>query len=453
MMKRILVVGDGMLDQYHFGDVNRISPEAPVPVFLQSGNSNSAGGAANVAVNIASIGIPVDLCCAIGEDEAGTSLMRVVEKYRIGTRLMRVCPDRRTTCKSRYIAQNNQQILRADLEDAEEIPFVKVSDLFRAVEDSIDLYGLVLLSDYAKGFLTVELTERLIELCHHHNMPVFADVKGKEAKKYYGATLIKPNRKELQDLSGLPARTTEEAGMAAQSLCNEAGAGYVLTTLGADGMLLADAKGVLKVVRSIAREVYDVTGAGDTTIAYLSAAFLTGNPITKAMEVANAAAGIQVGKVGTGIVKPEEVRAAMQRGRSAKKIVFTNGCFDILHAGHVAYLKKAKTFGDWLVVGINSDDSVRRIKGESRPVNSLDDRKMVLESLSFIDEVIPFDEDTPLELIKQVHPDVLVKGGDYKLSDIVGADEVQAYGGEVKVLDYIQGKSTTEIIKKMKEKG
>ncbi len=449
-MKKILVAGDAMLDQYIFGATHRISPEAPVPVFLESGKKkSSAGGAANVAVNIAAIGVEADIFCTIGDDPAGSQLQDIIKENNIGIKHVYTCQGRKTTCKLRYIAQNNQQIMRADVEDNWEIEFGQIQDLYSDIEKTIDSYGLVLLSDYGKGFLSEELTQRIIVLCNRKNVPVFVDVKGKSVTKYKGATLIKPNRKELYDLSGMSVDSKTDVEKAAQSLCRQAEADYVLTTLGAEGMLLTDKRQVLKEVHSIAREVYDVTGAGDTTIAYLSASVLQGKSLEEAMEIANVAAGIQVGRVGTSIVKPEEVQKVLRETVKHTKKVFTNGCFDILHAGHVAYLKEAKALGDWLIVGLNSDASVRRLKGDSRPLNTLEDRKTVLESLSFVDEVIPFDEDTPLSLIKRIHPDVLVKGGDYDISNIVGADEVLSYGGEVKVLSYVPGKSTTEIIRRM----
>ncbi|MCR5099237.1 MAG: D-glycero-beta-D-manno-heptose 1-phosphate adenylyltransferase, partial [Lachnospiraceae bacterium] len=268
--------------------------------------------------------------------------------------------------------------------------------------------------------------------------------------KYKNATLLKPNRKELSELTGMPVATLEEAEAAAVFLCREASCKYVLATLGADGMLLVDTDGLIAKVQSAAKEVYDVTGAGDTSIAYLAAEYLMGKKIDEAMRIANIAAGIQVSKVGTSIVTPEEVASAMD-GNSDKKVVFTNGCFDILHAGHIDYLKKARALGDRLIVGLNSDASVKRLKGDQRPINTLMDRKLVLEALSFVDEVIPFEEDTPLELIKKVRPDVLVKGGDYDPDEIVGAAEVRSWGGTVMTLPFVEGKSTTAIIEKLEK--
>lgn len=450
--KRILVVGDVMLDTYRFGDVSRISPEAPVPVFLEKDRTKlSPGGAANVAINVAAIGISVDIMSVVGNDEAGITLVSLLDKGGINTEYISTMADRCTTHKIRYIAQNNQQIMRSDKEDSTEISLNVSKKALDSLESDIDKYGLILLSDYKKGLLSYDLTQRIIGIAKSNEVPVYIDVKDLNTRKYKGATLLKPNRKELSDLSGMVVKTLDEAEAAAIHLCNIAECDYVLTTLGADGMLLADREKVIKQIKSVAREVYDVTGAGDTSLAYLAAEIVLGHDLEYAMEVSNVAAGIQVGKVGTSVVYPEEVSAEFSKQKSLRsRTVFTNGCFDILHAGHVSYLKKARELGDRLVVGINSDESVRRLKGNERPINKLEDRVAVLSALDCVDEVIPFEEDTPLELIKRVHPDVLVKGDDYTVENIVGADFVLSYGGDVKTIPLLQGRSTTEIVKRMR---
>lgn len=538
--KKILVVGDVMLDIYHLGKVDRISPEAPVPVFLETGQEKYVpGGAANVAVNIAAIGVDVELCAVVGRDEAAEKLKALLKEQNVGIHMLCENQERRTTKKLRYIGPNHQQILRADTEDVSEIPYEAVADKLREASDHIDQYGLFLLSDYRKGLLTEEITQAFIRLANDNEIPVFVDVKDKNFQKYRNAALLKPNRKELAELTAMPADTREEVIKAAGFLCKKASCRYVLTTLGAEGMLLVEQDYVskevneeksavreekeanesesvareekkanesksaarkVKEVKSAAKDVYDVTGAGDTSIAYLAAEVVLGKEITEAMEIANYAAGIQVSKVGTSIVYPEEVAAAMRQsdqageegsslnGRSRKenvetgqpdqvekkeeekwldfyapggldrlkekqqkgcKIVFTNGCFDILHAGHIAYLKEAKKLGDILVVGVNTDESVKRLKGDSRPINTLEDRLLLLSALEIVDYVVPFGEDTPLELIKKTGPDVLVKGGDYRIDTIVGAEEVLERGGEVQSLPFIAGKSTTGILEKL----
>ncbi len=448
--KKILIVGDIMLDIYHFGKVKRVSPETPVPVFLEEGDIRvSPGGAANVAVNTAVIGVKTDIFSVTGKDEDGRKLKDILVSKGIGADHVCVIENRRTTGKTRFIAQNNQQIMRADKEDTDPVRSEAVERTLQKICENIGGYGLILLSDYKKGFLTDEITKVLIDAARKESIPVFADIKDKNTGKYKGATLLKPNRKELSDITGMNADTFDDAARAAIYLCNNADSQYVLTTLGADGMILVDKERVICSVKSTAKEVYDVTGAGDTSIAYLAAETVMGRSIEDAVRIANIAAGIQVAKVGTSIVTPEEVDAVIDN-EGMGKVVFTNGCFDIIHAGHISYLKAARALGDRLIVGINSDDSVRRLKGDNRPVNELQDRIDVLSALSFVDEVIPFDEDTPLDLIMKVHPDILVKGGDYEIEDIVGAKEVRSWGGEVRTIPFVEGRSTTNILNKMR---
>ena len=475
MNKRILIIGDIMLDTYHFGKVERISPEAPVPVFLETGRvKNVPGGAANVAVNIAAIGVETSLCSVVGNDENGKVLSKLLSSQDVLTDYVLTDEDRMTTTKLRYIGPNNQQIMRADAEVTDEVSDRSIDPILGEIERNIASFGLVLLSDYSKGFLSEKVSQAFIKIAKKAGIPVLIDVKEKNLDKYKGATLLKPNRKELSVLSGMPVETKEQAIAAAIFLCKEADAEYVLTTLGADGMILVNRDGLQYEVKSTTKEVFDVTGAGDTSIAYLAAEMVKGTEIKEAVKIANYAAGVQVSKVGTSIVYPDEVFAAMQEDglnidssildytisdglgaikkakEKGRKIVFTNGCFDILHAGHVSYLREAKKLGDILVIGLNSDDSIKRLKGNDRPINSLEDRETVLLALGFVDYVVPFDTDTPLDLIKAIMPDVLVKGGDYKAEDIVGAKEVISNGGEVKVLDFVPGKSTTGIIEKMR---
>lgn len=475
--KRILVIGDVMLDIYHFGEIKRISPEAPVPVFSETKDIRYVpGGAANVAVNLAAIGTTTDLLGVIGEDEDGQKLAELMRERHIGIEQLRCVKNRGTTRKLRYIAQDHQQILRVDKENTEPIAEDFSKEVLERLSSEIGKYSLILLSDYLKGFLTESFTQALIQLANQHKIPIFVDVKDQNVVKYRNATLLKPNRKELSELSGMEVRSKEDAIAAAQALCEITDCVYVLATLGAEGMVLVNREGLIREIQSAAREVYDVTGAGDTSIAYLSSEYVGGRSFEEAMEIANYAAGLQVAKVGTSIVYPTEVKAAMEKNTAAffenkflkhyltsdidifmqyhnekKKIVFTNGCFDILHPGHITYLNQAKALGDILVVGLNSDASVRRLKGEERPINSLEDRAVMLASLAAVDFVIPFEEDTPLKLIQKVQPDVLVKGGDYTIDRIVGAKEVISRGGEVKTLPFVDGQSTTGIIEKLRK--
>lgn len=476
---KILLAGDIMLDIYSFGKASRISPEAPVPVLLKENEEvkYSLGGAANVAVNLVAVGMDVDILSVIGCDAASRILLKELDHAGIHTEYISKNVRHVTTTKLRYIAQNNQQILRVDTEEVLDVQWETVARKMRILEERIKQYDLFILSDYQKGFLTPEITQYLIVLANMHHIPVLVDVKDRQYEKYKGAFLLKPNRSELANLTGMPVESLEEVIDASCYLCRMAESKYVLTTLSKDGMILVNGQEVVLQIRSMAREVYDVTGAGDTFIAYLGAGIVGGGDILEAVKTANYAAGIQVSKIGTSIVYPDEVLEAMENSvrkyqdkligcnqqdaligikaerKKGRKIVFTNGCFDILHAGHVVYLKKAAGLGDILVVGVNSDDSVRRLKGENRPVNKLEDRLTVLASLEYVDYVIPFEEETPIDLIKAVRPDVLVKGGDYQIEDIIGADFVKESGGMVTTIPFVEGKSTSNMIHKIQSTG
>lgn len=472
---KIMLAGDIMLDIYSFGKASRISPEAPVPVLLKKNEAMkySLGGAANVAVNLIAVGVDVDILAVIGCDAAGGILLKELDNAGIHTEYISEDSNRVTTTKLRYIAQNNQQLLRVDTEDVLDIQWETVDEKMRVLEERICQYDLFILSDYQKGFLTPEIAQHLIAIANAHHIPVLVDVKDRQYEKYRGAFLLKPNRSELAILTGMPVENLENVVEASCYLCRMTESRYVLTTLSKDGMILVNGQGEVLHVQSMAKEVFDVTGAGDTFIAYLGARIAGGDDILNAVKIANYAAGIQVSKIGTSIVYPDEVLMAMgnlvrqhqdklidinsqdalmgikEVQGKGRKVVFTNGCFDILHVGHVTYLEKAAGLGDILIVGVNSDDSVKRLKGENRPINKLEDRLRILASLEYVDFVIPFEEDTPIELIKKVRPDVLVKGGDYQIDNIVGADFVKACGGTVTIIPFIEGKSTTDVINRM----
>lgn len=466
--KRILVIGDVMLDTYYTGEVRRISPEAPVPVFRKLGEKSAPGGAANVAANLAAANQAVSVLSVIGEDAAGAQLGTQLSRAGIDTGMffpLKKC----TTEKVRFIAENNQQVMRLDNEVADEIESGVSARLIGALTERIDDFDIVVLSDYGKGLLTEAFTQSVIRLAAEHGKRTLVDVKGNNAAKYVGAFLIKPNLSELRDMTGLPAKTDEQIVSASNVLRETCGAQHILTTCGGKGMVLVGGKKPVFVAADD-HEVFDVTGAGDTALAYLAAALANGFSVKRAVEVANHAAGIQVTKVGTAAIGLREVSEAMSQEeadsiskildrRSAsrlrelaprKKIVFTNGCFDILHVGHIRYLRQAAALGDMLVVGLNSDASARRLKGEGRPVNSEDDRAELLASLEFVDYIVVFEEDTPYELIKQVRPDVLVKGGDYAPENVVGRDIVEARGGKLVLIDFVEGRSTTQIIRRIR---
>lgn len=467
--KHILIVGDVMLDSYYQGDVNRISPEAPVPVFRKKDEWNVLGGAANVAMNLIASGQKVSVMSRIGSDLIGDRVLSIFAEKGVNTELV-MKTQKKTIQKTRFLAANNQQVMRLDVEDTTPLTDEECEAFLDELRNRILAYDLVVVSDYLKGFMTKELTQGVIRLANDNGIRVIVDVKDKNYSKYSGAFLLKPNQNELSMLSGMPVSTMEEIEAATAYLLDTTKVSYILTTLGAKGMLLSGIHQEKKYIKSVGKEVFDVTGAGDTTIAYLAACIANGMAVEDAMEIANYAAGIQIAKVGTSAVSIQEVDeylAGLDRNHNNKimginsverfrriynnkKIVFTNGCFDILHVGHVRYLQEAAGLGDILVVGLNSDESVRRLKGAERPVNSEADRAEILASLKCVSYVVIFEEDTPYNLIEKLQPDVLVKGSDYKPEEVVGKDIVEARGGCLKLISFVEGKSTTNIIKKMR---
>jgi len=468
--KNILVAGDVMLDVYSLGEVKRISPEAPVPVFKKLSERHALGGASNVAVNLVSAGQRVSLLTVVGTDVNGDLLMEALGDVAIDSGLVHRSR-RRTTVKNRFIAANNQQVMRLDEEDSFPLSEEETSALELSVKDSLSKFDLVILSDYSKGVLTRDLTREIVGLANDAGIPALVDPKDPNIKKYANAFLLKPNLQELQALTGRQVREFDEIAEASAILCERCSCKYVLTTCGARGMVLTERGGRHEVFRSTPMEVYDVTGAGDTVIAYLGACLANGLPIVEAVSFSNVAAGIQVSKIGTSPVYLSEVDdwmkknaghgfwsdkiiektalPTLRKSQPGKKIVFTNGCFDILHFGHVDYLRKAAALGDVLVIGLNGDASVRRLKGERRPINNQEERAALLAALEFVDHVVIFGEDTPYEVIREIQPDILVKDSDYRPEDVVGKDLVEAVGGELILLPLAEGKSTTAIIEKL----
>lgn len=464
--KKFLVIGDIMLDRYCRGSINRISPEAPVPVLRYKGENNILGGAANVATNLVGIGQKVSLMACIGEDEAGREILKLLSEAGVDSEMVAVEKSRPTTLKMRFVA-GNQQLLRVDDESTQELTKETQENLIAIYERRIQEFDLILISDYMKGVLSYDFTQRLIEIANANNKQVIVDVKDKNPRKYAGSYLLKPNRKELNDLTGMSVETMDEVVKAMYALREKAGCKCILATLSADGMAYLDENDQVIFEKSDSRKVYDVVGAGDTAFAYVAAALAFGFSSKEMLKLANTASSIKVTRFGTAVVTISEVidelfhevnkiqtmdsiEKALE-GQRHKKIVFTNGCFDILHIGHIRYLKEAKAKGDILVLGLNSDASVKRLKGPSRPVNCEQDRMDMLAEMEFIDYVVLFEEDTPYELITRVKPDILVKGGDYQVDNIVGADFVRASGGSVEVIPFVEGKSTTNIINAMKK--
>ncbi len=456
----VLVIGDIMLDRYWYGPTQRISPEAPVPVVKINQDEDRAGGAANVALNIASMGGQVTLAGITGQDEAAATLATHLEAMKINCQFARQ-KEVPTITKLRVMSRN-QQLIRLDFEQS--LAEVEKSSLLALVEPLIAQHDVVLLSDYDKG--TLSDVQALIQAAKKHQVPVLVDPKGTDFTKYAGADVLTPNMSEFEAIVG-QCRDEAEIVAKGQTLLTELDLQAVLVTRSEHGMTLLRRDHEEFHLPTQAKEVYDVTGAGDTVIATLALAVAAEADYPQASALANIAAGIVVGKLGTstvseaellnavhtgqesgfGVVSEQQLKIAVEMAKArGEKIVMTNGCFDILHAGHVSYLANAAKLGDRLIVAVNSDDSVKRLKGAGRPVNAVDRRMAVLAGLGAVDWLVSFSEDTPQRLIANILPDVLVKGGDYKEEDIAGGEEVIANGGEVKVLNFEAGISTTEII-------
>lgn len=457
----VLVIGDLMLDRYWHGDTSRISPEAPVPVVLVGDAEERAGGSGNVALNIAALGANIDVMGYTGDDEPADVLQDILQSAGVTCAFERI-PGSRTVTKLRVISRH-QQLIRLDFEDG----FMEQrSDLLIArAGKSMANVGAVVLSDYGKG--TLRDMPALIAAARAANTPVLIDPKGTDFSRYKGATLITPNMSEFEAVVGR-CKSDADVEQKGKQLLEELELEALLVTRSERGMTLIRKEQPVIHLPTKAREVFDVTGAGDTVIAMLAAAIAAGEDIANAMALANLAAGVVVGKLGTATVSPAELQQAMRgeasltRGiyeedvlvdvvKQAKQhgevIVMTNGCFDILHPGHVSYLQKARAMGDRLIVAVNDDESVKRLKGADRPINTLDRRMALLSALECVDWVVPFSEDTPERLICKMLPDVLVKGGDYSPEQIAGGACVRENGGEVKIIEYIEGHSTTDIIK------
>ncbi len=467
-MSHILVIGDVMIDQYYCGYVNRISPESPVPVFNYKDSYYRLGGAANVAANLVSISRKVSLMAIIGNDTYGSIVKDILRESNIDYKFVLSDENRTTTVKTRLLAQNNQQMIRIDRENNEEVAINIQNILLDKLALNIEEFDIVLVSDYLKGLLSEEFLQKVIQICNANNKKVIIDIKGNNLNKYSGAYLLKPNNKELEDILKCKVSNENELVEAAKKLKKEANTKAVLVTRGEKGMVLIDEDDNVKHIHTIAREVFDVTGAGDTVLSYLGASIANGLSLYESAEIANVAAGIKVGKVGTSVINFKEVEqyfnnrqasikkvvtleeyASIKKDYTNKTIVFTNGCFDILHVGHVRYLKQAAELGDILIVGVNSDKSIKRLKGEKRPIICEEDRIEMLANLDFIDYLIIFDEDTPYELIELIQPDLLVKGGDYNIEDVIGKDIVEKKGGKVVLVPLVEGFSTTNIVEKV----
>lgn len=463
---RVLVIGDLMLDRNVLGRVERVSPEAPVPVLQVEREDAVPGGAANVARNVSALGAQVTLIGVVGRDEGGRELIRQVEALPQASALPVIDPERPTTVKTRYRA-GGQQLLRSDRESAAPIGERAASMVIGAVEDAVADAQVIVLSDYAKGLLTDEVLRAVFAAAAKRDVPVLVDPKSREFSRYRGARLITPNRGELRAASGLACDTLASVEQAARRVAQSAGVGAVLATLSQDGMMLVEGKIALH-IPSLAREVYDVSGAGDTAMATLAAAIGSGAEAATAARLANLAAGVVVGRVGTATAHADDLLAELAQGGAGKiigleaakdrvgawrrqgmRIGFTNGCFDLIHPGHVALLDGARAACDRLVVGLNTDASVKRLKGPQRPIQDEGARATVLASLAPVDLVVLFAEDTPMAVIEALRPDVLIKGADYKRAEVVGGDFIEGYGGKVVLAPILAGHSTTGTIGRM----
>jgi D-beta-D-heptose 7-phosphate kinase/D-beta-D-heptose 1-phosphate adenosyltransferase len=466
---RVLCVGDAMIDHYVYGRVERVSPEAPIPVLRVERENRKLGGAGNVLANLHALGAEACFISVTGNDSAGRDLAGLVARLGVEAHILTE-RGRLTTVKTRYVAET-QQLLRADRERTTALGDDIRGEFKRMVEQTLPHCGATVLSDYAKGVLAEGLAAEIIALARAAGHRVIVDPKGADYRAYREASLIKPNRAELVAASGRELGSEAEIAAAAHALIDGHGFEAVLVSLGQEGMLLVEAAGATHRLLAESREVYDVSGAGDTVVAVLAAALGAGASFRDAARLANVAAGIVVGKVGTAVVHANELmetlvdrdtlatrkvlplalaldHAARWR-RNGLKIGFTNGCFDLLHPGHVSLLSQARAACDRLIVGLNGDASVTRLKGPSRPVQSEQARAAVLASLAAVDLVVLFEEDTPLRLIAELKPDVLAKGADYRLDQVVGADLVKGYGGEVRLVPLLPGYSTSATVARL----
>lgn len=464
-----LVIGDVMLDRYLIGNVGRISPEAPVPIVLLNEKNERAGGAANVAANLALLGINTQIIGCVGNDAEGASLKQQISAMDVNINGM-ISSDYRPTIAKTRILGGHQQMLRLDQESSGVFNSEENAAILLAIETAISLKpSIVVLSDYAKGLLSDTVCQQIIRRCNAQQIPVLVDPKGHNYTKYKGATALTPNKKETAEACETHADDTDLISKAI-ALKNSLNLNFLAVTRGEEGITLIDEE--THHIAATAQQVFDVSGAGDTVIATLAAGLMHKLSPFESLQLANLAAGIVVGKVGTIPITREELIETLSRRQNSsqvhkvcelttlmdkvsnwkkaqQKIVFTNGCFDLLHAGHVTYLEAAKKRGDKLILGLNTDRSVTAIKGPTRPVVNEKDRARVLAALESVDAVILFDEDTPLNIINLIKPDVIAKGSDYNADQVVGGKEVESWGGEIALIDLVEGRSTSNIIQKL----
>jgi D-beta-D-heptose 7-phosphate kinase/D-beta-D-heptose 1-phosphate adenosyltransferase len=467
---KVLVVGDLMLDEYLWGNIERISPEAPVQIVDVRNEEIRLGGAGNVLNNLISLGCRVHVASVVGDEPDGYLLRDLLLKKGISCENVLFDNSRKTSRKTRILS-SNQQMLRVDRESRNPISSEFEIKLIENIKKFISEFQVILVSDYLKGVLTDNVLQDLISLGRKSQIPVIIDPKGNDYIKYKGATLLTPNCKEAQTATQIPIFDKKSLQLAGQHLINKLKLNSLLITRGEEGMtlFLQNDQDVHLPVQAL--EVYDVSGAGDTVLAVIGAGVACDFSLKDAAKLANLAAGIVVGKVGTSPITAEDLLDAVSlpthsvdrkiknihrlkqiistERNKGKSIVFTNGCFDLLHSGHVKYLQQASLLGDVLILGLNSDDSVRRLKGPRRPLLKQDERAQILAAFNCIDHIVIFEEDNPLELIETIRPNILVKGGDYTPEKVVGKEFVESYGGRVELIRLVDGKSTTKIIEKI----
>ena len=468
---RVLVLGDVMLDRFVYGSVERTSPEAPVPVLALQRTVYMPGGAANVARNVIALGARAELIGVVGADEAAAELRRDLAALPGLAAELIIDPARPTTTKTRFVAER-QQILRTDVELATALPGPSAAALLSHYRAALEHTDIVILSDYGKGVLDGEVTAQAIAAANAAGKPVLVDPKSRSFAKYRGATVLTPNKHELQSACGHECSSDEQVVAAARQILAQGICATVVATRGREGMSIIKADGSALHIRTVATEVYDVTGAGDTAVAAMAVGLAGGADIADVARLANVAAGIVVGKQGTATASPDEILARLRNEedsgtaesnytlertrlllshwrRLGLRIAFTNGCFDMLHPGHVSLLSQARQAADRLIVGLNSDRSIKRLKGPGRPIQNAGARAMVLSALKAVDAVVIFEEDTPLALITALEPDVLVKGADYTLQTVVGADLVISRGGQVVLAQLLPAHSTSDTIRRI----
>ena len=464
---KILVIGDLMIDQYLWGSSERISPEAPVPIIKITSDSEVLGGAGNVVNNLKKLDSKVDLISVIGNCQTSSDIQDLLVEIGVDTKYLIKQKNRIVSKKSRIIA-SQQQVVRYDRESSEDIDQQSESILIKKLKENISKYEVILVSDYGKGVLTSKVTKILIQEANANNIKVLVDPKGNDYSKYKGAYLLTPNKKEASEATKINIKDNKSLLRAVSQLKSEFDLDVSLITMSEEGIAVYDNE--LRIKPTITKEVFDVTGAGDTVLSSLGYALACNSSIDEAVEFSNLAAGVVVSKIGSAtatlneIIQHEsnlnksssinhikdliEIKQIADEFRAKnKKIIFTNGCFDILHLGHIKYLESAKSLGDILILGLNSDKSVKSLKGNGRPINSQTDRAYILAALEVVDYVVIFDEDTPYNLIQMIKPDTLVKGGDYKGKTVVGEDIVK----NLVLLEFIEGKSSTKILEKIKK--